>query len=141
MIESNITLSHQTHQILILSSKSTIDYTSIYVIVLLIILLFILIFYLMYNFISYKRYSISRKNQRNSSLHSIEQLNDHLSIVLTQSTKPKVERRSQSFGELQIPLNRVPLRATSLSMYSKFREKKNFISNQYEITNQLVSDL
>ncbi|CAF2610785.1 unnamed protein product [Rotaria sp. Silwood2] len=142
MGESNITLSDQMHQIFILSSKPVADHTGTYVVLLLTILLFILLFYLMYNFISYKRYSISRKNQMNSSLYSTEQLNDHLSFVLGQTIKSKPESHVKLNDELKIPLHRLPLQTTTtLSMYPNLRQTKNFISNQYEITNQLISDL
>ncbi|CAF1325204.1 unnamed protein product [Rotaria sordida] len=142
MSESNITFSDQTHRIFILSSKPMNDHTALYIILLLVILLFILLFYLIYNFISFKRYTVSRKTQMNSYLYSTKQLNDHLSVILAQTTKPKIERRTQSCGELKLPLHRVPLRTrTSLSMYQNFRQTKNFIPNQYEPTNELISDL
>jgi hypothetical protein len=86
MSESNITLTDETHRILISSPRRTADRTGLYIIFLLFLLLFILVVYLVYNFISFKRYCSSLKSQQQdncSSIVPIQTLEDQSSTTIT----------------------------------------------------------
>lgn len=149
MPDSNRTFSDHTHRIFLAPPKHVSDRTGLYIIFLLFILLFILIFYLFYNFISFKRYSYSRKNSKNKKTmtttkknYSEKKFNDRLTIVLAQSIEDEKIKRVHSFEELIIPSHHIPLQITTpLFKHQCSKQMKKSISNQYHITNQLVSDL
>lgn len=144
MTEPNITLSDQTHKIFISSPTPVSDHTGLYIILLLLLLTFILVFYLIYNLISFKHYSLSQKNKKKSSIYSTEQLHEHVSINLSQTTKPKIKERTHSYEELRNSSHRIPSQTTtSLLIHENIRQaNKNFIRDPYKInTNRLVSDL
>ncbi|CAF1348401.1 unnamed protein product [Adineta steineri] len=144
-MEPNITFSDQTHKIIIPSPRPTGDRTGLYILLLLLSLLFILIFYLIYNFIAYKRYSYSQKKK----LEIEKQFNDRLLAVLSQCNEQQQQqqqqqsmKRSHSYEQSIISSNDTPLLiTTSLNNQENFKSINKSVSNQYHITNQLVSDL
>ncbi|UJR22273.1 hypothetical protein I4U23_025333 [Adineta vaga] len=134
MTESNNKSIDQTHRIFISSPKQSTDRTNLYIFSLLLSLSLILVSYLVYNFISYRRYTRSQKKK-----HELEkQLNDHLLIVLNQSIEPTLIRQSRANNELTHPLH---ILTTSFTEHRNSKEIKQSISNQYHISNRLVSDL
>lgn len=142
MIVSNNTSFDHTHRIFISSPKLTSDRTGLYIILLLLILLFILLFYLFYNFISFKRYTYSQKHTKmkeQRTNYSEKQFNDRLTILLTQSPEKEKIKHVHSFEELIVPSHQIPL--TPLYKQQTLKQMKKSISNQYHITNRLVSDL
>ncbi|CAF0770275.1 unnamed protein product [Adineta ricciae] len=131
----NQTHTDQTHRIFITSPKPSSDRTGLYILSLLLSLTLILVFYLVYNFISYRRYTRCQKRK----LDLEKQFNDHLLIVLNESTSPLSIKHARSNEELTLPSRQMS--TTSFIEYQDSTEMKRSISNQYNISNRLVSDL
>jgi hypothetical protein len=127
MTESNGTSLQQTHRIFISSPKPSTDRTGLYILSLLLSLLLILVSYLLYNFISYRRYTRSRKKKD----YLEQQLNDRLLIILNQPFESEAVPAAHSTDEQPVPGPMPSLPAAD----------RNSVSHQNYISNRLVSDL